>query len=89
MQQHLGEMLKAKLVEKQQPTQLRLFDDVDYIEWEINRAMSFDGVRLNELREKNREVYYYIRAIRDATHKFKAAERQWVKEVALILGIIN
>jgi hypothetical protein len=89
MQQHLGDLLKAKLAEKQQPVQLRLFNDADYIEQEINYAMSFSSIGFYELREQNPHVFYRVKAIRDATGKFKAAERQWIKEVSKALGIID
>jgi hypothetical protein len=89
MQQHLGDLLKAKLAEKQQPVQLRLFNDADYIEQEINYAMGFSTIGLYELREQNSHAFYRVKAIRDATGKFRAAERQWIKEVAKALGIID
>lgn len=86
---HLGEMLKARLAEPQQPIQLRLFDDKDYIENEVNYAM---GLSINEvyvLRESNPRAFYRIRAIRDATSRLRSAERQWAKTINEVLGITD
>jgi hypothetical protein len=54
----LGDMLKAKLAEKQQPIQLRLFDDGYYIEHEVEHAMSLSVTELYTLRDTNPDAFY-------------------------------
>lgn len=83
----LGDMLKAKLAEKQQPVQLRLFDDKYYVEYEVEYAMSLSVTELYTLRDTNPEAFLRIKAIREATGKLRYAEKQWAKTIANILGI--
>jgi hypothetical protein len=85
----LGDMLKAKLAEKQQPIQLRLFDDKYYIEYEVNRAMDLSITELHTLHDVNPDAYYRARVIRDATNKLRYAEKQWAKEIARILELTD
>ena len=85
----LGDMLKAKLAEKQQPIQLRLFDDGYYIEHEVEHAMSLSVTELYTLRDTNPDAFLRIKAIREATGKLKYAEKQWAKEIARILELTD
>jgi hypothetical protein len=85
----LGAMLKAKLAEKQQPIQLRLFDDKYYIEHEVNHAMNLSITELHTLRDVNPDAYYRARVIRDATNKLRYAEKQWAKEISRILELTD
>ena len=85
----LGDMLKAKLAEKQQPIQLRLFDDGYYIEHEVEHAMSLSVTKLYTLRDTNPDAFLRIKAIREATGKLKYAEKQWAKEIARILELTD
>jgi hypothetical protein len=85
----LGAMLKAKLAEKQQPIQLRLFDDGYYIEHEVEHAMSLSVTELYTLRDTNPDAFLRIKAIREATGKLKYAEKQWAKEIARILELTD
>ena len=85
----LGDMLKVKLAEPQQPIQLRLFDDKDYIEYEVNYAMSLSVSEVYALRDSSPQTFYRIKAIRDATSRLKAAERQWAKTINEVLGITD
>jgi hypothetical protein len=48
---HLGEMLKARLAEKQQPIQLNLFDDGDYVVHEVKHAMNLSLDAVYKLRD--------------------------------------
>ena len=85
----LGEMLKARLAQPQQPIQLRLFDDKDYIEYEVNYAMNLSVSEVYALRDSNPHAFYRIKVIRDATSRLKSAERQWVKTINEVLGITD
>jgi hypothetical protein len=85
----LGDMLKAKLAEKQQPIQLRLFDDKYYIEYEVNRVMDLSITELHTLHDVNPDAYYRARVIRDATNKLRYAEKQWAKEISRILELTD
>lgn len=86
---HLGEMLKARLAKPQQPIQLRLFDDKDFIEHEVNYAMGLSVSEVYALRESNPWAFYRVKAIRDATNRLKSAEKQWVKTINEVLGITD
>ena len=86
---HLGEMLKARLAEPQQPIQLRLFDDKDYIEYEVNYAMGLSITEVYLMRESNPRAFYRVRAIRDATNRLRSAEKQWAKTISEVLGITD
>ena len=86
---HLGEMLKERLAEKQQPVQLSLFDDADYVVHEVEHAMSLNISTLYELREQNPQAFYRIKSIRDAVNKLRAAEKHCLKTLYEIVGITN
>ena len=86
---HLGDMLKAKLAEKQLPVQLSLFDDADYVVHEVEHAMSLSISAFYELREQNPHAFYRIKAIRDAVNRLRAAERHCLKTLYEIVGITN
>jgi hypothetical protein len=64
---HLGDMLKARLAEKQQPIQLNLFDDADYVAYEVGYAMNLSLDAVYKLRDSNPHAFYRIKQIRDAT----------------------
>jgi hypothetical protein len=72
---HLGDMLKARLAEKQQPIQLNLFDDADYVAYEVGYAMNLSLDAVYKLRDSNPHAFYRIKQIRDATGRLRAAER--------------
>jgi hypothetical protein len=86
---HLGDMLKARLAEKQQPIQLNLFDDGDYVVHEVKHAMNLSLDAVYKLRDSNPHAFYRIKQIRDATGRLRAAERHWLKTISEILGITN
>jgi hypothetical protein len=58
---HLGEMLKARLAEKQQPIQLNLFDDGDYVVHEVKHAMNLSLDAVYKLRDSNPHAFYRIK----------------------------
>jgi hypothetical protein len=71
---HLGEMLKARLAEKQQPIQLNLFDDGDYVVHEVKHAMNLSLDAVYKLRDSNPHAFYRIKQIRDATECLRPAD---------------